>query len=252
MAKKSKVPRYKNTKFLKALGARCKELRVKSGYSLDRIYREGDQLSTSSIHRLENGDADTQISVFYRYAQVIGVSLQELFNFNLEEKISDKILPYDSENKERPKLSVPYYDIKVAAGLFSKDTDISEKEPVGWVKIENHRNLNDFFATHVVGNSMEPGIPSGSLCLFKMYRGGSRQNKVFLVRARGLSDPETNSSYVVKKYKRVTQHDDHEHRAQAVVHLISENKAYSPIILMASSENEIDVIAEFIEVLDED
>lgn len=249
MSKKTKPPRYKNEKFLKALGQHCQQLRQKKGYTIDRVYREGDQLSTSAIHRLENGAADTQISVFYRYAQVLGLDLMDLFRFSLPPESSAQIRPYDEASPQRPKDCVPYYDIKVAAGSFTQK-GFNRQEPAGWVKVSSHRQLGDCFATHVSGRSMEPSIPHGSLCLFRLYQGGTRQNKTFLIRARGLLDPETNESFVVKKYRRITAVDDSQSRSKAIVHLISENPAYPPIVLMASAENQIDVIAELIEVLD--
>lgn len=250
VAKKQRNARYKNEKLLEAIGEHCRQWRIRKGYTIDRVYREGEQLSTSVIHRLENGAADTQISVFYRYAQVLGLSLKELFDFDVEMKISSQILPFD-KNQEKPKASVPYYEIKVAAGQFNlADKKISDIEPQGWVKVENHRQLADCFATHVYGHSMEPSIPNGALCLFRLYKGGSRQNKIFLVRAYGLLDPETDESFVIKKYKRLTPLQDYQDRGQAVVHLISENKNYPPIVLMASAEEEVEVIAEFIEVLE--
>lgn len=248
VAKKAKTERYKNEKLLKAIGEHCKNLRVSKGYSIDRIYREGEQLSTSVIHRLENGSADTQISVFYRYAQVLGLQLKDLFNFPLFKILSENLLPY-VESEPRPKQTVPYYDIQVAAGRFGTGA-LNENTPTAWVKIENHRQLSDYFATHVYGSSMEPTIPSGSLCLFRIYKGGSRQNKICLVKARGLKDPETDESFVVKRYKRLTPVAEASSRHQAVIHLISDNKSYPPIILMASQENEVEVLAEFIEVVE--
>lgn len=249
MSKKEKPPRYKNEKFLKALGRHCQQLRIKKGYTIDRLYREGDQLSTSAIHRLENGAADTQISVFYRYAQVLGLELQDLFKFEVPTEKSKKILPFDEDNPERPKSCVPYYDIHVAAGAFDQQK-LNQQDPSGWVKIENLRNQTEYFATHVKGRSMEPAIPSGSLCLFRFYQGGTRQNKIFLVKSRGVLDPETNESFVVKKYKRLSAVEDDENRSKVVVHLLSENTTYPPIVLMASDETQIEVMAEFIEVLD--
>lgn len=244
-----KTKRYKNEFFLKALGNHCRDHRIKRGYTIDRMYREGDQLSTSVIHRLENGVADTQISVFYRYAQVLDMPLKDLFNFHIEEKKSDKIIEFSESAPDRPKSCVPYYDIRVAAGLFSSGM-LSRIQPKGWVKLEKQRGLTEYFATYIVGHSMEPSIPSGSLCLFKLYRGGSRQNRIFLISARGPLDPDTQESFVLKKYRRITQIEENENRECVVIQLLSENKNYSPIILTSKNENEINVIAEFIEIID--
>lgn len=97
---------------------------------------------------------------------------------------------------------------------------------------------------------MLPTIPDGSLCLFRKYRGGSRQNRIFLIKSRGLKDPESDEAYVVKRYKRMTKIDDHDDRDQVVIHLISDNKDYPPIILMASTEELVSTLAEFVEVLE--
>jgi hypothetical protein len=245
--KRTRSPRYKNTLLLKAIGEHCRNLRVKKGYSIDRVYREGEQLSTSVIHRLENGAADTQISVFYRYAQVLGHDLKELFDLDISGELSTQILPYQ-EGEDRPKLCVPYYPISVAAGFADPQSLLSE-EPSGWVKIETHRQLTGLFAVHIKGRSMEPMIPNGSLCLFRAYQGGTRQNKVLLIKSRRLLDPETEMSYMVKRYKRLTPVTDTQNRNRVVIHLISENKDYSPIVLQSSSEKEISVLAEFIEVI---
>lgn len=74
-------PRYKNPKFLKALGRHCQKLRVAKGYSIDRMYREGDQLSPAAIQRLENGTGDVHISLLYRYAEVLEIPMKKLLEF---------------------------------------------------------------------------------------------------------------------------------------------------------------------------
>lgn len=83
MAQKTERPykRYKNLAFRKALGEHCKKLRQKHGYSIDRMYREGDKLSPSAIQRLENGTHDVYISVLFRYAEVLDVPVKKLLDF---------------------------------------------------------------------------------------------------------------------------------------------------------------------------
>lgn len=83
MARKAKSvsPRYKNPKFAKTLGEHCRKLRVKKGYSIDRMYREGDQLSPGAIQRLESGSNDVHVSLLYRYAEVLGVPVKKLLDF---------------------------------------------------------------------------------------------------------------------------------------------------------------------------
>lgn len=79
--KKTASNRYKNVAFRKALGDHCKKLRIKNGYSIDRMWREGEQLSPAAIQRLENGTHDVHVSLLYRYAEVLDLPLKELLNF---------------------------------------------------------------------------------------------------------------------------------------------------------------------------
>jgi len=68
-----------------------------------------------------------------------------------------------------------------------------------WVRApEGVRPGPDLFVAHVVGRSMEPRIPDGSLNLFRFHSVGSRQNKILLIERFGVLD-ET-ASYTVKKY----------------------------------------------------
>lgn len=87
--KKRKVLRYKNFGFLKALGDHCQKLRVSKGFSIDRMAREGELLSPSVIHRLETGVGAVTVSVLFRYAEVLGVPLKKLMDFQYEKTISE-------------------------------------------------------------------------------------------------------------------------------------------------------------------
>jgi phage repressor protein C with HTH and peptisase S24 domain len=159
------------------------------------------------------------------------------------------VIPFKEGAHEKPKNAVPYYNIKVAAGFFGLGS-FNKEVPSGWVQIKNHKNLEGCFATHISGRSMEPSIPSGSLCLFRLYQGGTRQNRIFLIKASGLLDTETDQAFVVKKYKRLGVVAETQNRSQVVVHLLSENKSFPPIVLMASNEKKIEVVAEFLEVIE--
>ena len=68
-----------------------------------------------------------------------------------------------------------------------------------WVPAPEGMRLSpDLFVAHVVGHSMEPRIPHGSLNLFRLHPAGSRQNKILLIQRFGVTD-ET-ARYTVKKY----------------------------------------------------
>ena len=74
-----------------------------------------------------------------------------------------------------------------------------ESSAEDWVRAAGRHALDQgLFAAHVVGQSMEPRIPDGSLNLFRLHPVGSRQNKILLIQRFGVTD-ET-ARYTVKKY----------------------------------------------------
>ena len=247
----TKRRRYKNESFLKALGEHCRRLRIQRGYSIDRLSKESDQLSPASADRLEKGTSDSQVLVLVRYAEVLGLSLLDLFSFlnDTNDLTKDaRIIPYDEGT--RPLAGyVPVYPLKVAAGQFSEEQDLSSALPLGWVDAGIKSGAQDYFASFIRGESMQPRIEDGSLCLFRRYTGGSRQGRIFLIQARGLKNNETGEAFVIKKYQRQTALRSSSDESPAVVHLISENPRFPAIVLVGLSDEEIQTLAEFIRVL---
>jgi SOS-response transcriptional repressor LexA len=91
---------------------------------------------------------------------------------------------------------LPLYSLRAAAGRLGEEMEAAEED---WVRApEGLRLTPDLFVAHVVGRSMEPRIPDGSLNLFRLHPAGSRQNKILLIQRFGVTD-ET-ARYTVKKY----------------------------------------------------
>ncbi len=141
---------------------------------------------------------------------------------------------------------LPVYSLQAVATSFGKEEHV---EMLGWKKIENKRLNKDMFIAQVVGKSMEPTIPDGSLCLFRFERGGSRNGLVVLVESRLVTDPETSQKFTIKRYK--SEKEDlggGEWRHKQII-LSPENKQFKDIILEDVGEDDFKVVAEFIEVL---
>jgi SOS-response transcriptional repressor LexA len=98
---------------------------------------------------------------------------------------------------------LPLYSLRAAAGRLGEEMEVA---PEDWVPApEGMRLADDLFVAHVVGKSMEPRIPDGSLNLFRLHPAGSRQGKILLIQRFGVTD-ET-AQFTVKRYtstKRVT------------------------------------------------
>jgi SOS-response transcriptional repressor LexA len=91
---------------------------------------------------------------------------------------------------------LPLYSLRAAAGHLGEEM---ESEAEDWVRAPEGMRLSpDLFVAHVVGRSMEPRIPDGSLNLFRLHPVGSRQNKILLIQRFGVLD-ET-ARYTVKRY----------------------------------------------------
>ena len=104
------------------------------------------------------------------------------------------------------------------------------------------------FVAQVVGKSMEPAIPDGSYCLFASPVSGTRQGKTVLVQLRDTTDPETGQRYTVKRYESEKIKDGNAWR-HARITLKPVNPDFAPIVLTGADEGQLQVVAEFVEVL---
>ena len=99
---------------------------------------------------------------------------------------------------------LPLFSLRAAAGGLGEEMP---SEPEDWVRApEGLRLGRDLFVAHVVGRSMEPRIPDGSLNLFRLHPAGSRQGKILLIQRFGSID-ET-ARYTVKRYTSVKASDE--------------------------------------------
>ena len=143
---------------------------------------------------------------------------------------------------------VPLVPLKAAAGAFS-DPQHVEDDNWEWVTVDPKRRLRPgMFVAQVVGKSMEPAIPDGSYCLFRAPVIGTRQGKIVLVQLRDATDPDNGERYTVKRYQseKVTDGDSWRH---ARITLKPINPDFQPIELTGAEEGELQVVAEFVEVL---
>jgi len=145
---------------------------------------------------------------------------------------------------------VPVYDLHAAAGDFGQP---STADCLGWVESPADMRTDErHFAARVVGHSMEPLIPNGSLCLFRLDVAGSRSGRILLVQHHAISDPEQGGSYTVKKYRslKVREADsDEDVWTHAAIQLVPLNEDFPTIWINPDQVDELRVIAEFVQVL---
>jgi len=154
----------------------------------------------------------------------------------------------DVDDKLKYAEYVPVYSLEAAATRFGKEEYV---DMIGWIKLDRARKKDkNMFAARVVGKSMEPTIPDNSLCLFRVERGGSRENLVVLVESSRVVDAELACKYTVKRYHSEKElFDDGTWRHRKIT-LLPDNPDFKPIILENVSPGDFRVVAEFLEVLE--
>ena len=142
---------------------------------------------------------------------------------------------------------IPLYDFYAAAGSFSEIQ--SEKDYTLIEGPENSSN-SDYFACRIIGESMNRVIPNGSICLFKPYKGGSRNGKILLIQNRDLQDPDFNSAFTIKTYssEKIVTDENWEHTS-IVLRPNSFDSSYQNIIITEQNAPEMRVVGEFIKIL---
>ena len=146
----------------------------------------------------ENGAASALAALEDCLSNVLRVSERQSVKVDAFTRVLDKL--YD-EHVEKIHIQpfrthLPLYSLRAAAGRLGEEMESAEED---WVRAPEGLRLSpDLFVAHVVGRSMEPRIPDGSLNLFRLRPVGSRQNKILLIQRFGVLD-ET-ARYTVKRY----------------------------------------------------
>jgi SOS-response transcriptional repressor LexA len=141
--------------------------------------------------------------------------------------------------------AVPVFDIKIAAGDFSKEQWWLDCH---YAELSDHFTAKpDFFLAQVVGESMNRRIPNGSWCLFRQVSDGSRNGKVVIVQSRDIQDPDTGGQYTVKIYRseKTETEDSWSHKS---IRLEPDSMGFNfkPITLEPDTVNDLCVLGEYV------
>ena len=135
---------------------------------------------------------------------------------------------------------LPRYSLAVAAGKFLENQEVAAE---GWEEAPGDLKLTpELFVARIAGRSMEPRIPDGSLCVFRMGVVGSRQGRLVLVEHMGGG---ANDRYTVKRY-RSEKRDDGSHASITLESLNPEFESWN----LDPEEDRFRILAEFVRVLD--
>ncbi|MCK5345901.1 MAG: hypothetical protein KAR20_20970, partial [Candidatus Heimdallarchaeota archaeon] len=142
---------------------------------------------------------------------------------------------------------LPVYDLQAVATSFKEQTT---PVVIGWRRMRGKRKLNkDMFIAKVIGKSMEPTIPDGAYCLFRLERGGSRNGLVVLIESRRVMDPETRLAFTIKRYYSEKEDlGEGQWRHKRIV-LSPDNKNFENIVLEETAEEDFHIVAEFVSII---
>lgn len=150
---------------------------------------------------------------------------------------------------ERYRSAVPVFDLVPRGGGFSASQVPQAK---GWMRPQAGRRLGrGMYVAKVEGRSMEPGVASGSWCLFRGFEAGRAPSPVALdgrrvvVQLRGSGEETGGGTYTLKRL-RVRARDSE--GAAARVELAADNPLFPDRVLEASSED-VRIVAELLEVV---
>jgi SOS-response transcriptional repressor LexA len=139
---------------------------------------------------------------------------------------------------------LPRYSLAVAAGKFLENQEVTEE---GWEEAPADLRLTpDMFVARIVGRSMEPRIPDGSLCVFRSGVTGSREGRLVLVEHRG---GDANDRHTVKRYHSEKLQLPDGSWSHGKIRLEPLNPEFDPWDLDPDSER-FRIVAEFVQVLD--
>ena len=142
---------------------------------------------------------------------------------------------------------LPRYSLAVAAGKFLENQEVSQPEgEEGWEEAPpGLRPAPGMFVARIVGRSMEPRIPDGSLCVFRAGVAGSREGRLVLVEDTGGGGNDRHTVMRYRSSKRAAPDGTWDHQIIRLEPLNPEFEAWE----LTPDEARYRIVAEFVEVL---
>lgn len=201
----------------------------------DDLDRKATEMGASALLGLLEDTLSNSIRLSER-REVIAADPERAVARLYRENISSTVLPFRTH--------LPRFTLRVAAGKFLDNDEVTED---GWVEAPEDLHLTrNLFVAEIVGHSMEPLIPDGSLVVFRAGIEGSRQGRLVLVEDLGAGGT---NRYTVKRYHSEKTSSGEGEWRHARVRLESLNPEY-PSWDLDPDEEKYRIIAEFERVLE--
>lgn len=146
---------------------------------------------------------------------------------------------------------LPVYDLEAVASEFGPSV---AADCLGWVRVPEMARLGEgCFVSQVSGRAMEPLIPDGAYCVFRLAVPAARTGRVLLVQHHEIGDPETGGTYTVARYQSVrvarSESGDEPGWHHESIQLVPTNPAFTAISITPEQAADLRVIAEFMRVI---
>ncbi|MCK5599095.1 DUF2075 domain-containing protein [bacterium] len=155
----------------------------------------------------------------------------------------------DPKDREYSEL-LPVYEMKIACGAFIEG---ETGDKLGWAEVLDKKLSEDMFIAQVQGHSMEPKIPDGAYCIFRLHPKGSREGKIVLCQHDKLYGADKELGFTLKKYHSEKEEYEGNWRHKKI-QLLALNPDYDGYTWIRDEIDEdfnsrFKVIAEFVEIL---
>lgn len=201
---------------------------------LDNFIYEGDLKLDVIPFSFEQGREEEQVQSIIN---LIANETQKMDAVRVEDEIvngkSPIFISIDDFKKKKEKSGfIPLYSLRAACGYFDNP---ETPEPEGWIDATGNGFSPDpqrHFAVHAKGDSMEPKIKDGDICVFEWYqeRGGSRNGEIVLTRCNDY-DPDYDGKFTIKRYYSEKTGDENGDWEHTKIQLQSLNPDYASIDL---------------------
>ena len=186
------------------------------------------------------------MAAFRAYLEFVEQSLsdEEIAQIAFSENGTKGIVLSSVGKKQQYTTHLPLFSVDGVCGHFANS---KEAEVEGWVDMSKSglKLTPDMFVVHACGNSMEPRIHDGDLCVFRKYDGEDRMDNIVLTQLTD-HDFDYGGMYTIKKFHCTIETSEYGVIQNTNVELRSLNQDYKPIKISESMAQDLKTIGIFV------
>lgn len=186
------------------------------------------------------------MAAFRAYLEFVEQTLsdEELAQIAFSEDGTKDIVSSSVGKKQQFTTHLPLFSVDGACGYFANS---KEAEVEGWVDMSKSgiKLTPDMFVVHACGDSMEPKIHDGDLCIFRKYNGEDRMDNIILTQLTD-HDFDYGGMYTIKKFHCNREANEYGVVQNSNVELRPLNQAYKPIKVSESMAQDLKTIGLFV------